>query len=94
MKDWKDEIISSANKLESATPPDGTFAKIQQRIQKDRLDQLPVNRNWLAVAASVALLVVGNLYFIYSSKQIPQSKETSVYSQLTSDYNIYANDNE
>ncbi len=95
MKDWKEKILTSIEGIERAEAPVRVFEKIQQKIQAQKIRERKLNQmQWLAAAASVALVIVGNVIFIISyqdqPEDLPQSKP---YSELVSDFNIYSNEN-
>jgi hypothetical protein len=94
MENWKDKVLASIEGIERASAPENAFEKIQQKIQVQKIEERklsPMQR--LAAAASVALVIAGNVLFIISyqnnSEEIAQADS---YSELISDFNIYSNE--
>lgn len=91
MKDWKDKIIESVSTISRAEPPQNAFDKILDRIHHKQERTRP-NRQWMTIAASIALIVASNI-FIWTSTRQAISINDSIYEKIMSDYNIYADDN-
>ncbi|MEN2284327.1 hypothetical protein AAGF08_19440 [Algoriphagus sp. SE2] len=91
MKDWKDKVIESVNPKSRAKPPHDTFDKILNRIH-DEQERTRPNRQWVAIAASIALIVASNIFMLTSTRQ-EISTNDNIYEEIISDYNIYADDN-
>jgi hypothetical protein len=90
-----DKVLASIEGIERAQAPAGVFEKIQKKIQNQQQKERKLNPSeWLAAAASIALIVAGNFIFI-STYQTQDSDlpQTDAYSQLISDFNIYADEN-
>ncbi|MFT4856585.1 MAG: hypothetical protein ACI9UV_002375 [Algoriphagus sp.] len=90
-----DKVLASIEGIERAQAPAGAFDKIQQKILAQKIEERKLNPlQWLGAAAAIALIVVGNFIFITSYQnqeaELPQSK---IYSELISDFNIYADEN-
>ena len=89
MEDWKDDILNSIRGLERLEPPEDTFSKIQKKIRNQQPSQSS-GFEWIAVAATITLIVLSNLLFINS--YIKQEREASIdesYPALVSNYNLY-----
>lgn len=85
MEAWKDEIMNSLDGIEKVQPSDNVFHEIQETIRKNTFNR----RQWLAVAATVSLVLFANLYFIltYSTNENIEGGEP--YSAIVNNYNIY-----
>ncbi|WP_296705679.1 hypothetical protein, partial [Algoriphagus sp.] len=95
MDNWKEKIITSIDGLERAQPPVGAFEKIQQKIQVQKAAKKKLNTiEWIAAAASIALILTGNILFISSYQNDPVTpSQTESYIQFSTDYNIYSDEN-
>ena len=91
MKDWKDKVIESVNTISRAEPPQDAFDKILNRINDEQVKTSP-NKQWMAIAASLALIIASNI-FILTSTRHEISTNNNIYEQIISDYNIYSDDN-
>jgi hypothetical protein len=92
MENWKDDILSSMKGAERAEVPAGAFHKIEQQIKEQKQKQVTPLR-WLAVAASISAIVIGNLFFIMNYEQDSSSLGSDdAYPTLVSDFNIYGNE--
>jgi len=95
MENKKDKILASIEGIEKAQPPFDAFEKIQLKIQTQKQEAIKLSPlQWISAAASIALIVGGNLFFIISYQVQPAtSTDTGPYSELFSDFNIYADEN-
>ncbi|SFB38071.1 hypothetical protein [Algoriphagus aquimarinus] len=92
MENWKDDILSSMKGADRADVPAGAFHKIEQQIKAQKQKQLSPMR-WLAVAASISAVVIGNLFFIMNYEQESTSVASDdAYPALVTDFNIYGNE--
>jgi hypothetical protein len=89
-----DKVLASIEGIERAQAPFDAFEKIQLKIQTQKQVVITLSLlKWISAAASIALIVGGNLFFIISYLgQSPTSSETGPYSELFSDFNIYADE--
>lgn len=86
MGDWKDDILNSMEGHEKARPSEDVFQKITMAIQEKPLSK----KQWLAVAASVALILSANIYFMLTYDSIvTETEQEESYSSLVNDYTIY-----
>ena len=94
MDNWKEKVLTSVKGIERAQPPVDSFAKIQLKIQTQKLEGRTLNPlQWVAAAASIALVVGGNLFFLLSYPgQASTPIDGGTYSELVSDFNIYADE--
>ncbi|MGB3465410.1 MAG: hypothetical protein WBA74_09070 [Cyclobacteriaceae bacterium] len=94
MKDWKKDILNSTKGMEKAHPPSDAFDHVLHKINnQDRVTES--SRGWMAVAATVSLIVLCNAYFIVSYSSDTDStrrNNTGSYTSLVSNYNLYDHD--
>ncbi|MEL6537364.1 MAG: hypothetical protein AAFQ98_18225 [Bacteroidota bacterium] len=88
MSDWKDEILDSVHGMERAQPPAELYSQIQHRLHEEATPQKPAT--WWAVAATVTLLLVGNIVGItqYQQRETTPTQDTG-YPTMISDFNLY-----
>lgn len=88
MEKWKDEIIDSLQGMERAKAPADTFLKIQEKINSEKT---PKGKQWMAVAASIVLVLCANVLFIsnYTSSPIISENQTEAYLSIISNFNLY-----
>ena len=91
MEDWKDDILNSVRGMQKLDPPQDTFSKIQKKIRNQQPSQ-GSGFEWVAVAATISIIVLSNLLFI--NFYLKQGREASIdesYPELVSNYNLYEN---
>jgi hypothetical protein len=95
MDNWKDKVLISMKGSKRAKPPVDAFEKIQGKIQAEKMEDPKLRPfQWIAAAASIAVIVGGNLFFIISyQNQSPNISDSRSYSQVVSDFNIYTDEN-
>ncbi|MBX2844141.1 MAG: hypothetical protein KTR26_20405 [Flammeovirgaceae bacterium] len=89
MEDWKYKIMNSLEGIEKAQPNEQSFYKIQTRIKASKR-QVDYPKYWLAVAATIVLILCGNVVAIttfYKSDAIVS--DSPEYIELITDFNIY-----
>ena len=92
MEDWKDDIINSLKGAEKAKPSANAFSKIQEKIAKQTPNKPGTKTEWWAVAATISLIVMANVYFLLSYSSTESNKADEMYSGIVSNYNLYEND--
>lgn len=92
MKDWKDNILNSLEGMERAKPAEGTFQKISSTINYEKSIESSSELQWIAIAATVSLLIATNLYLVLRDDKIPTESNPSSYPSLVSNFNIYQNE--
>ncbi|MEO9870759.1 hypothetical protein [Ekhidna sp.] len=86
MEDWKDKMMNSLEGMKRVEPQEAVFQKIRRKIRMESLNK----RQWLAVAATVTLVLSANLYFIITYRSsLSDVEKQDAYSTIVSDYNIY-----
>ncbi len=90
MEEWKDRILGSTEGMQKATPPEDTFSKILDKIEKDKTE-IRVSRVQLVAAAAILIITVCvNILLISSEINSEQTVEmTSEYSEIFTSYNPY-----
>ncbi len=93
MEEWKDKVIGSLSGMERATPPADAFHKIQRRLTNRIRPAAENQRQWLAVAAVILMVVSSNVLLLsnYFNEE-PQLSPTSEYSGMITSYNLYDNE--
>lgn len=86
MEKWKDDILNSLEGIERAKPNSNLFEKIQAKTRKSPQEK---NYGWLAVAATISLVICFNVYLILNYNNQDTNPETHSYGNLISNYNIY-----
>ncbi len=89
MEDWKNKVINSLDGIERAEPRKDVFLKIQAKIH----GQKSQSRQWIAIAATISMVVCANVYLLlnYNSTTSPTVDKTE-YQSLVTNYNIYGNE--
>lgn len=89
MEKWKDKIMNSLEGMERAKPSQDVFKRIQVGIQTKKGE----GKQWIAIAATVSLMICANVYFLveYDSKN-PITENGGEYQSVVSNYNIYDNE--
>lgn len=87
MEKWKDEIIDSLEGIQRAQPPTDAFLKIRKKINDEKATS---SKQWIAVAASVVLVLCANIFFIsnYSTQSTTENQEDA-YPSIVTNFNIY-----
>ena len=91
--------MGSIEGLERVKAPQDGFQKVQQKLTKQRQGLRPSelqqpNHSWMKVAAVIALVVCSNIWVVtnYLKSDSQTLAESGVYSQVTTDFNLYEND--
>lgn len=89
-KKWIDEVISSIDGMERASPSDELFSKINSIIKNENQIIIPI-RNILAIAVSIAILITINIVSITSDldRNSQQNSDQSNQNQILNDFKFY-----
>lgn len=73
---WINEVMQSTDKMQRAMPPDDLFQRIERRVHLgvNKVKKVPL-RTVMATAASIALLILANIYVLMSGAA--QTKENN-----------------
>lgn len=89
---WIDDVLVSINNLERAKPSANLFARIENELDNDSVEVIPIYKIRFAAVAA-AILLMFNVFSIYN--YVLTSETTSIdlsvenNQELISNYNIY-----
>ena len=90
MEQWYEKVIKSVEGIERATPREGVYEGIDQKIAEGKTAQAGSYIKWQAVAASFLLIMVLNAFIVikHISSGSKRVQETESYISVSS-YNLY-----
>ena len=83
VKAWENRLVGLEPRLESVTPPASAWSGIESRLQLRKLRRTPVTR-WLAIAASLLLVVYG--FFAMRTTPLPATQLAMLQSDARTIY--------
>lgn len=92
------KVLNSLDGMQRAKAPGDGFAKIQQRLAEQRMQQAMARPDtgfeWIKVAAAVALVVIVNIWAVanFITSDTKAAPKSGNYAELTTDLNLYRNE--
>lgn len=87
MEDWKDKIMSSLEGIERAKPNQEVLQKILAKVEDKKRNE---RKQWIAVAATITLVLCANVYFVLSyNSSVADGSTDGSYAGVLTNFNIY-----